>query len=105
MIGDPVTLTFYYTDDLCNEIYRGSVVGVHALQLQVNKYLRVLHMNQHWAMFTSGDTHESWFRTVEYRRDGTIMVVLNHNLVKYVAGEELYVCKVQDVTEAFQHHL
>ena len=104
MIGDTVSLTFSYVDDLCKDIYRGSVVGIHVFQLRVHKFQAAMHLNDHFARLLTTCKYEYWYRTVEYRLDGTIIVALKQCIGNFIEGG-VYVCRVQDVTEAFQHYL
>ena len=103
-ICDTATFQYSYADDCCNEIYRGSVVGLHSSQLKVHKLQCVTLLNEIMCKLSTVYKHEIWKRSVEYRQDGTVMVLLKQCLGNF-SKAGAFICRMQDITEAYQEYV
>lgn len=102
LLGDSALYTPVDVDNNSRQIYRGCIVGVTALKLRVNKAQSIMHLQDIFIEFkTKG---EVWTRSIEYRFDGTVMVLLNRYFRDRKDPSIVYVDH-QDVTEDFFHYL
>ena len=89
-------------DDYTRSLYRGSITGMVSLALRVNPLQGISYLKE--GMETFLRTGQVWWRSLEHRCDGTVMVLLN----RYTMSENFPGCshvECQDVTEQYVNYL
>lgn len=100
--ADFATYTIIDVDSNCREIYRGNIAGQLSITTRVHKVQSVLYLHEQLSeLMTSG---VAWTRSIEYRCDKTIMVLLNRYTMLDINSNSAKV-EHQDVTEQFSHLL
>lgn len=101
-VADITTFTVVDADDSCRTIYRGKISGVPSLALRVHKLHSVYYLRE--ILTELRKQGEMWCRSIEYRCDGTVMVVLKKYFMLMLPANTI-LCAHQDVTAEFQHVL
>ena len=100
--ADFATYSIIEQDEPSKKIYRGCIVGIPSISLRVHKVHAGLYLKD--MLQEAFSTGVAWSRSIEFRCDGTVMVLLNKYIVVDVESNSTLV-QHQDVTEQFAHLL
>eukprot|EP00924_Labyrinthula_sp_SR-Ha-C_P005239 maker-scaffold_1-snap-gene-25.1-mRNA-1 protein AED:0.30 eAED:0.30 QI:93/0/0/1/1/1/2/0/448 len=101
ILGDQARFTVVDMDETAKKSYRGNIHGVHSLAIRVHKTQAVAFFKE--MIETYKREGEVWTRSIEYRCDGTIMVLLNRHTS--LPSSLLNSLEFQDVTAEYAHLL